>query len=74
MAKEGHPRQFERNNMPEFEPEAVFDIPVDGAKFTTTTNGDILILTNFHLSAKQAASVAWLVNSGKPLHIEIKID
>ena len=60
--------------MPEFEPEVLFTIPVDGAKFTRTSNGDILILTNFHVSAEQAASIAYLVNSKKIISVEMKIE
>ncbi len=59
--------------MPEIEDEVTFDVEVDGAKLTTQTNGDILILNNFHLSREQAASLAWLVNSNQKIQFTVKL-
>ncbi|KKM79561.1 hypothetical protein LCGC14_1348780 [marine sediment metagenome] len=59
--------------MPEIEDEVTFDVEVDGAGFTTKTNGDILIINNFHLSREQAATLAWLVNSNQKIQFQVKL-
>lgn len=41
---------------------ATFDVIADQLKFTTQTNGDILIINGINLDYDQAASLAWLVN------------
>ncbi len=59
--------------MPEIEEEVTFHIEVDGAKLTTQTNGDILILNKFSLSREQAAALAWLVNSNQRIQFQVKL-
>ena len=59
--------------MPEIEEEITFDIEEDGAKFTTVTNGDILIINDFHLTREQAATLAWLVNSKQKISVQMKL-
>ncbi len=59
--------------MPEIEEEVTFHIEVDGAKLTTQTNGDILILNKFSLSREQAATLAWLVNSNQKIQFQVKL-
>ena len=58
--------------MPEIESEVIFEVGEDGAKFTTQSNGDIVIITGIHLTKQQAATLAWLVNSKKILTFEVK--
>ncbi len=59
--------------MPEIEDEVTFDVEVDGAELKTKTNGDILIINDFHLSREQAASLAWLVNSNQKIQFTVKL-
>ena len=59
--------------MPEIEDEVTFTVEIDGAKLTTQTNGDILIINNFRLSREQAASLAWLVNSNQKIQFQVKL-
>ncbi len=59
--------------MPEIESEVIFEVEEDGAKFTTQTNGDLLIITGIHLTREKAATLAWLVNvRNKKLIFEVK--
>ncbi|KKK86522.1 hypothetical protein LCGC14_2762390 [marine sediment metagenome] len=58
--------------MPEIESEVIFEVGEDGAKFTTQSNGDIIIITGIHLTKEKAATLAWLVNSKKVLMFEVK--
>ena len=59
--------------MSEIESEIIFEVGEDGAKFTTQTNGDILIITGLHLTRGEAATLAWLVNvRNKKLLFEVK--
>ncbi len=58
--------------MPEIESEVIFEVGEDGAKFTTQSNGDILLITGLHLTKEKAATLAWLVNSKKILTFEVK--
>ena len=46
---------------------------VDGMRFVTHVNGDLLELRNLELDAEQASAVAYLVNQSKKLKVEIKI-
>ncbi len=59
--------------MPEIEDEVTFDVKVDGVELKTKTNGDILIINNFHLSREQAATLAWLVNSNQKIQFQVKL-
>ncbi len=59
--------------MPEIEAEVTFHVETDGAKLTTQTNGDILIINNFHLTREQAATLAWLVNSNQKISVQMKL-
>lgn len=59
--------------MAEIDEEIVFVVKTDGLKFTTQTNGDMLIITGLEFSKEQAASLAWLVNSTNNLVVEIKL-
>ena len=58
--------------MPEIESEVQFGVGVDQAKFTTQTNGDILIISGIDLTQNQAATLAYLVNSKKNLVFEVR--
>ena len=58
--------------MPEIESEVIFEVGEDGAKFTTQSNGDIILITGLHLTKEKAATLAWLVNSKKMLTFEVK--
>ena len=58
--------------MPEIESEVIFTTGEDGVKFTTQTNGDIVLITGIHLTKDQAASLAYLVNCKKKLSFEVK--
>jgi hypothetical protein len=58
--------------VPEIPEEMSFIIGEDGAKFTTQSNGDILILSGFHVSKEQAATLAYLINSKKQLDVRVK--
>ena len=59
--------------MPEIESECVFEVNSDDIKFTTKTNGDIVIIRNLDFSKEQAASFAWLVNHPGTLRFEVKL-
>jgi hypothetical protein len=48
--------------MPEIEEECTFVAEADKVKFTTQTNGEIIILSGIQFNREQAASFAWLVN------------
>jgi len=58
--------------MPEIKSEVKFTTGEDGVKFTTQTNGDIILITGIHLNKKQTASLAYLVNCKKKLLFEVK--
>jgi hypothetical protein len=61
--------------MAEIEEECTFITKADEVKYTTQTNGDIIIISGIHLSKKQAATLAWLVNhTNKNLVFEVKLD
>ena len=64
---------FWRITMLEIEDEVIFHVEEDGAKFTTVTNGDILIINDFHLTREQAATLAWLVNSNQKISVQMKL-
>lgn len=51
-----------------------FIIKADHVKFTTQTNGDVVLITGVNLNAEQAASMAYLINQPGNLKIEIKKD
>ena len=57
----------------EIENEAKFDIDEDCIEFTTRTNGDSMRIRGIHMSKESAGALAYMVNSGKALEIEIKI-
>ena len=56
----------------EVESEVKFITGEDGVKFTTQSNGDIIIITGIRLTKNQAASLAYLVNCKKKLSFEVK--
>jgi len=56
----------------EVESEVKFITGEDGVKFTTQSNGDIIIISGIHLTKDQAASLAYLVNCKKKLSFEVK--
>lgn len=59
--------------MPEIDNEVTFEVGEDGAKLTTQTNGDILVITGLNLTREKAATLAWLVNvRNKKLVFEVK--
>ncbi len=49
-----------------------FTTKADQIKFTTQTNGDLLVFTGIALTAEKAAALAYLVNQPDHLEIEIK--
>ena len=61
--------------MAELEEEVVFETQTDQVEFKTKTNGDSLHVIGLHLTAEQAASLAWLVNAGisRKLEFEVKL-
>ena len=59
--------------MPEVDNECTFEVGVDQMEFHTKTNGDQLFIRGLHLTASQAASLAWLVNSGSDATLEVQI-
>jgi len=59
--------------MPEINDETVFNVGPDQAEFTTRTNGDMLLIRGIHLTAEQAASLAWLVNHDTETVLEITV-
>lgn len=60
--------------MPQINEKCNFIAEADNIKFTTQTNGDIVIITGVHFDKEQAASLAWLINNtGKNLDVRIKL-
>lgn len=60
--------------MAEIEEEVVVVVPgPDQIRFQTQTNGDSLSFGRLELTQGQAASLAWLVNAGKSLEVQIKV-
>jgi len=59
--------------MAEIEEEVVFFTKADQIKFNTQTNGDKIIMSGFHLTKEQAATMAWLVNTSDNSELKIKI-
>ena len=57
----------------EIENEAKFDIGEDCIEFTTRTNGDSMRLHSIHMSKEHAGALAYMINSGEILEIQIKI-
>jgi len=58
--------------MPEVNENCEFLVCCDQAKFSTQTNGDVLLIRRINLNADQAASLAWLINQIGQLKVEIK--
>ncbi len=50
-----------------------FDVGEDGIEFTTKTNGDSIRMHGLHMSKETAGALAYMVNSGSILEVEIKI-
>jgi len=44
----------------------------DSVQFNTRTNGDVIRISGVHLSADNAAALAYLINAGVALKVEIK--
>ncbi len=59
--------------MAEIEEEVVFHTRADQVTFHTKTNGDKIIITNFHFDQGQAASMAWLVNADDSAELEFAV-
>ncbi len=57
----------------QIENEAKFDVDEDGIEFTTKTNGDSIRMHGLHMSKETAGALAYMVNSGSVLEIEIKV-
>ena len=49
-----------------------FTVGEDGIQFNTKTNGDTIRMTGIHLSDEAAGGLAYLINKGVTLKIEIK--
>ena len=59
--------------MPDIQDSAEFVITTeDSVTFNTKTNGDTIRISGVHLDADNAAALAYLVNAGVALKIEIK--
>ena len=58
--------------MPELEEECIFTAETDKIKFTTQTNGDIIIISGLNMTKDQAGCFAWLVNHEGDLEFEVK--
>ena len=60
--------------MAEIDEECVFVAKADSIKFTTQTNGDMIVVSGLNLSKEQAASLAWLINNmSKNVVFEVKL-
>ena len=60
--------------MPEIDEECIFIAKADNVKFTTQTNGDIIIISGLNLTKEQAACFAWLINhTSKNVVFEVKL-
>jgi hypothetical protein len=59
--------------MPELETEVTLDVPSAHMDFLTKQNGDRMIFSRLHLTAEQAATIAWLTNSKQVLSVQIKL-
>ncbi len=57
----------------EIENEAKFDISEDNLEFSTLSNGDRIRMHNINMSAECAGALAYMINSGQILEVEIKI-
>lgn len=55
------------------EEEVVLDVPSAHLDFLTKQNGDKLTISRLHLTAEEAASIAWLTNSKAVLSLQIKL-
>ncbi len=50
-----------------------FDVSEDSIEFTTKTNGDSIRMHGLHMTKETAGALAYMVNSGSILEIEIKV-
>lgn len=57
----------------EIENEAKFDISEDGLEFSTQSNGDRIRIRSVNMSAECAGALAYMVNGGEILEIQIKV-
>jgi hypothetical protein len=58
--------------MAELEEEVTLDVPTAHVDFLTRTNGDKSIFSRLHVTAEQAATIAWLINTNEALTLELK--
>jgi len=49
-----------------------FTVGEDGIQFNTKTNGDTIRMTGLHLTDANAGGLAYLINKGVTLKVEIK--
>lgn len=59
--------------MAELETEVALDVPSAHLDFLTKQDGDKLIMSRLHLTAEQAATIAWLTNCEAVLSLQIKL-
>ena len=59
--------------MAEIDEEVVFETRADQVEFKTKTNGDSLHIVGLELTQDQAASLAWIVNSGNAAVLEFEV-
>ena len=50
-----------------------FDVGADQIQFRTQTNGDSVSIGRIHLTQEQATSLAFLVNSGEDVVLQVRI-
>jgi len=59
--------------MPQTPKTCEFETSIDQVKFTTSTNGDRLVLKGFHLDQDNAATLAWLINQDSNCRLEWEV-
>ena len=57
----------------EIENEAKFDVSEDALEFSTKSNGDSIRMHGLHMTAETAGALAYMVNSGQILEVQIKV-
>lgn len=58
--------------MAEIEEESIFVVDHDQITFSTRTNGDRITISHANIGQDAAAALAWLINNGSKLEIQIK--
>jgi len=58
--------------MPDLDDELEFVVKSDQLRYTTQTNGDVLVISGINFNSEQAGILAWLTNEQCNLEIEVK--